>query len=200
MMILQSPFKVWLSAQTELCQIQEKILFPQMELFSMFHLLARVLSHSSSFVPQHYLHYSEKSILKNSVYNGQSWGLLRIAHLMQSSELPTICNPEVGEHKDHIFAKSILSAPFDPNLNVAFTLQCTAAEPSFSSFSPFSSFPCPPLSTLSTFFFRPFPTEHQCTISWKGKKEKNPWRECAMRWMIFYDEEVGGDTDDDDDY
>ena len=86
--------------QTELCQI----LFPQMELFSMFHLLARVLSHSSSFVAQLYLHYSEKSILKNSVYNGQSWGLLRIAHLMQSSELPTICNPEVGEHKNHLFA------------------------------------------------------------------------------------------------
>ena len=42
--------------QTELCQI----LFPQMELFSMFHLLARILSHSSSFVAQHYLHYSEK--------------------------------------------------------------------------------------------------------------------------------------------
>ena len=58
--------------QTELCQI----LFPQMELFSMFHLLARVLSHSSSFVAQHYLHYSEKSILKNTVYNGQSWGMM----------------------------------------------------------------------------------------------------------------------------
>ena len=93
--------------QTELCQI----LFPQMELFSMFHLLARVLSHSSSFVAQLYLHYSEKSILKNSVYNGQSWGLLRIAHLMQSSELPTICNPEVGEHKNHLFQNQYYLPP-----------------------------------------------------------------------------------------
>ena len=144
--------------QTELCQI----LFPQMELFSIFHLLARVLSHSSSFVAQHYLHYSEKSILKNSVYNEQSWGLLRIAHLMQSSELPTICNPEVGEHKNHLFAKSIFSAPFDPNLNVAFTLLQILLSLLYllSLLSLVHLFP-----PLSTFFFRPFPTEHQCTIS-----------------------------------
>ena len=35
------------------------------------------------------------------------YAILRIAHHMQSLGLPTICNPEVGEHNNHLFAKSI---------------------------------------------------------------------------------------------
>ena len=36
----------------------------------------------------------------------------------------------------------------------------------------------------------------------RERKKKIPWRECAMRWMIFdgdEEAEVGDDADDDDD-
>ena len=116
---------------------------------------------------------------------------------MQSSGLPTICNPEVGEHKNHIFAKSILSAPFDPNLNVAFTLlHGLLSLLSFVHLCPL----CPPFSSGL------FPLSTNAPFPERERKKKIPGRECAMRWMIFdeeEEEEVGdgadGDNYDDDD-